>query len=103
MRPRALAPTAILTAILFAVAPAHANAALQAAAGGNKGSGGFAGLVNFVNKLATDLVFVAAAAGVLGIIAGGGMLIVGSPEGGKWLARTAIGVAIVLTAKGIMA
>lgn len=84
--------------------PAIAGAALQTAAGGGgKGGGGFAGFVSFLDNIATYLVFVGAAAGVLGLIASGGMLIAGSPEGGKWLTRTVAGVGIVLLAKGIMA
>lgn len=92
---------AVMTAAAF---PGVASAALETAAGGKgSGAGGFADFVNFLNNLATYLVYVGAAAGVLGIIASGGMLIAGSPEGGKWLVRTVLGVGIVLLAKGIMA
>ena len=92
-----------LTPVL-AAGPKLVAAALETAAGGaGKGSGGFTGFVSFLDNVATYLVFVGAAAGVLGLIASGGMLIAGSPEGGKWLTRTVIGVGIVLLAKGIMA
>ena len=88
----------------LAAGPKLVAAALETAAGGSgKGTGGFTGFVTFLDNVATYLVYVGAAAGVLGLIASGGMLIAGSPEGGKWLTRTVIGVGIVLLAKGIMA
>jgi hypothetical protein len=95
---------ALTFASVLAAGPKLVAAALQTAAGGGgTGSGGFSGFVSFLDNVATYLVFVGAAAGVLGLIASGGMLIAGSPEGSKWLTRTVLGVGIVLLAKGIMA
>jgi TrbC/VIRB2 pilin len=94
----------VLTLAPVLAGPKLVVAALETAAGGGgNGSGGFSGFVSFLDNVATYLVYVGAAAGVLGLIAAGGMLIAGSPEGGKWLTRTVIGVGIVLLAKGIMA
>jgi hypothetical protein len=78
--------------------------ALETAAGGAPtAAGGFAGFVSFLDNIATYLVVVGASLGVLGLIASAVMLISGSPEGPKWLARTVIGVGVCLLAKGIMA
>jgi hypothetical protein len=77
--------------------------ALKTAAGGTSGTNGFADVTKFLDTLATYVIYLAIPAGALGIIAAGGMLISGNPDGTSWLARTAVGVGIVLLAKGIMA
>ncbi len=68
-----------------------------------RGQNGFADVSRFLDNLATYVIYLAIPAGVLAIIAAGGMLITGNPDGTTWLARTAVGVGIVLLAKGIMA
>jgi hypothetical protein len=78
-------------------------AALKTAAGGTSGSNGFANVSQFLDNLATYVIYLAIPAGALALIAAGGMLIAGNPSGTTWLARTAVGVGIVLLAKGIMA
>lgn len=78
-------------------------AALRTAAGGTSGSNGFADMSKFLDNLATYLIYLAIPLGALGVIAAGGMMIAGNPEGTSWLARTAVGVGIILLAKGIMA
>ncbi|HZA18957.1 MAG TPA: TrbC/VirB2 family protein [Pseudonocardiaceae bacterium] len=77
-------------------------AALRTAAGGTSGRNGFAEVSEFLDTLATYVIYLAIPAGALAIIAAGGMLISGNPEGTSWLARTAVGVGVVLLAKGIM-
>jgi hypothetical protein len=77
-------------------------AALKTAAGGTSGTNGFADVSHFLDNLATYVIYLAIPAGALGLIAAGGMLITGNPDGTTWLARTAVGVGIVLLAKGIM-
>lgn len=78
-------------------------AALKTAAGGTSGANGFSDVTKFLDNLATYVIYLAIPAGALGIIAAGGMMIAGNPEGTSWLARTSVGVGIVLLAKGIMA
>lgn len=78
-------------------------AALRKAAGGTSGTNGFADVSRFLDNLATYVIYLAIPAGALALIAAGGMLIAGNPDGTTWLARTAFGVGIVLLAKGIMA
>jgi hypothetical protein len=78
-------------------------AALKTAATDPTGTSGFAGAVAFLNNLSTYLIYLAVPAGVIGAIVGGMMMIGGSPDGPKWLARTFIGVGVVLLSKGIMA
>jgi TrbC/VIRB2 pilin len=77
-------------------------AALKTAAGGVSGQNGFADVSAFLDHLATYLIYLAIPAGVLGLIAAGGMMITGNPDGQSWLARTAVGVGIVLLSKGIL-
>jgi hypothetical protein len=77
-------------------------AALRTAAGGTSGTNGFQDVSRFLDNLATYVIYLAIPAGALGLIAAGGMLIAGNPAGTTWLARTAVGVGIVLLAKGIM-
>jgi TrbC/VIRB2 pilin len=78
-------------------------AALRTAAGGTSGSNGFAEVSRFLDNLATYLIWLAIPLGALGLIAAGGMLISGNPSGTTLMVRTAMGVGIVLLAKGIMA
>ena len=78
-------------------------AALKTAAGGPSGTNGFSEVSRFLDTLATYLIFLAIPLGALGIIAAGGMLLSGNSEGTSWLAKTAVGVGIILLAKGIMA
>lgn len=77
--------------------------ALKTAAGGTAGTNGFHEVSGFLDNLATYVMYLAIPAGALGLIAAGGMLIAGNQDGSTWLARTAVGVGIVLLAKGIMA
>jgi hypothetical protein len=77
-------------------------AALRTAAGGTSGTNGFADVSKFLDNLATYVIYLAIPAGALGLIAAGGMLIAGNPDGTTWLVRTAVGVGVVLLAKGIM-
>jgi hypothetical protein len=78
-------------------------AALKTAAGGTSGSNGFAEVSAFLDHLATYIIWLAIPFGTLALIAAGGMLLAGNADGTTWLARTAVGVGIVLLAKGIMA
>jgi hypothetical protein len=86
-----------------AACTAPAMAALKTAAGGTSGTNGFSEVSKFLDNLATYVIYLAIPAGALALIAAGGMLIAGNPDGTTWIARTAIGVGIVLLAKGIMA
>lgn len=88
---------------LAAVACVGQLAALKTAAGGTSGQNGFENVTKFLDNLATYVIYLAIPAGALGLIAAGGMLIAGNSDGSTWLARTALGVGIVLLAKGIMA
>lgn len=90
-----------LTASMAASAPLMS--ALRTAAGGTSGTNGFSDVSRFLDNLATYVIYLAIPAGALALIAAGGMLIGGNPSGTTWLARTAVGVGIVLLAKGIMA
>src|SRR5919112_1782417 len=85
------------------VARSAQKSALRTAAGGTSGTNGFADVSRFLDNLATYIIYLAIPAGALGLIAAGGMMIAGNPAGTTWLARTAVGVGIVLLAKGIMA
>lgn len=78
-------------------------AALKTAAGGTSGQNGFAEVSAFLDHLATYVIFLAIPFGVLALIAAGGMLISGNQDGTTWLARTCVGVGIVLLSKGILA
>ena len=78
-------------------------AALRTAAGGTSGANGFQDVSRFLDTLATYLIWLAIPLGALGLIAAGGMLIAGNPDGTTWMVRTAVGVGVVLLAKGIMA
>jgi hypothetical protein len=78
-------------------------AALRTAAGGTSGTDGFREVSRFLDNLATYVTYLAIPLGALALIAAGGMLIAGNPDGQSWIAKTAVGVGIVLLAKGIMA
>lgn len=92
-----------LTLAVIVAACAPLMSALRTAAGGTSGANGFADVSRFLDNLATYVIYLAIPAGALALIAAGGMLIGGNPSGTTWLARTAVGVGIVLLAKGIMA
>ena len=78
-------------------------AALKTAAGGGpSGRNGFAEMSSFLDNLATYAIYLAMPLGALGLIAAGGMLISGNPSGTSMLAKTALGVGVVLLAKAIM-
>jgi hypothetical protein len=83
--------------------PELAEAALKNAAGGGGGGGGFAALTRYVDRLASFLIPVGAAASVLGLISGGVMFMFGNPAATKVLGYVALGVVIVLASKGLAA
>jgi hypothetical protein len=90
-------------AVLLLLALHGPMAALKTAAGGNPdGTNGFANVSRFLDNLATYVMWLAIPLGALGLIAAGGMLIGGNPDGSSMLAKTAVGVGVVLLAKGIM-
>lgn len=102
------APSVLKTAAQAMAAAAVAAcaapmAALKTAAGGTSGTNGFHEAVQFLDNLATYVIYLAIPAGALALIAAGGMLIAGNPDGQSWIAKTAVGVGIVILAKGIMA
>lgn len=78
-------------------------AALKTAAGGTSGSNGFHEVSAFLDKLATYLIWLAIPGGALALIAAGGGLIAGNPSAPSWIAKAAVGVGLVLMAKGVMA
>ena len=104
---RALSAAALTALVALAMQAAHAEpalAALRAAAGsGAAGGGGFSALGDFMDRITTYLIWLAVPAAGLGAVAGGAMLIAGSPRATRVLALTAIGFAIVVTAKGLAA
>jgi hypothetical protein len=83
--------------------PELAEAALKNAAGGGGGGGGFAALTRYLDRLASFLIPVGAAASVLGLISGGVMFMFGNPAAMKVLGYVALGVVIVLASKGLAA
>ena len=103
MRQQLTTPTKALAVAIVLSLSNVSLAALKTAATDPTGTSGFAGAVAFLNNLSTYLIYLAVPAGVIGGIVGGMMMIGGSPEGPKWLARTFIGVGVVLLSKGIMA
>ena len=89
--------------LVLLVAVQAPMAALRTAAGGGPdGQNGFAGMTRFLDNLITYVTYLAIPAGALGLIAAGGMLITGNPSGSSLLAKTALGVGIILLARGIM-
>ena len=101
----AVALVALAAVATQAVADPHpALAALRSAAGGGAaGGGGFSALGDFMDRITTYLIWLAVPAAGLGVVAGGAMLIAGSPRATRVLALTAVGFAIVVTAKGLAA
>lgn len=94
----------VALAILLMADPTPSHAALRAAAGGgSSGSGGFASLGNFMDKITTYLIWLAVPVAGLGVVAGGGMLLAGSPRATRVLGAVVIGFAIVVSAKGLVA
>lgn len=78
-------------------------AALKTAAGGTSGANGFSNVAAFLDHLAGYLMYLAVPAGALGLIAAGGMLLAGNPNGSATLAKVAAGVGIILLSRGILA
>jgi type IV secretory pathway VirB2 component (pilin) len=95
--------TGVLVVAGSLICPDLAAAALKNAAGGADGGGGFAALTRYVDRLATYLIPVGAAAAVFGLIAGGFMFMAGSPNAQRVLGYVAVGVVIVLASKGLAA
>lgn len=103
-RPGALLYAVLVCAVAATARPEIASAALRSAAGGgNAGKGGFSALGDFMDQITTYLIWLAVPAAGLGVVAGGAMLIAGSPRASRVLALTAVGFAIVVTAKGLAA
>ena len=107
LRPHRL-PAALVLSLsalaLLALVPDHADAALRSAAGGGAaGDGGFARLGEFLDKVTTYLIWLAAPCAGLGVVAGGVMLIAGNPRASRLLGLVAIGFAVIVTAKGLVA
>lgn len=99
-----LAAALLALALLVLLDPAPAHAALKSAAGaGSSGSGGFGALGAFMDRITTYLIWLAVPAAGLGVVVGGGMLLAGSPRAQRVLALTAVGFAVIVTAKGLVA
>jgi hypothetical protein len=97
-----VALAALAVVVLGDPTPAHA-ALRSAAGGGSSGSGGFAALGNFFDHLTTYAIWLAVPVCGLAVVAGGLMLVSGSPKATRVLSMTAIGFAIVVSAKGLVA
>lgn len=101
----------VLGVVVLATAdPDLAQAALARAAdkedtarggAGGRAGGGFADLFEFLDTLATYLIYLGAAFGALGIIKAGVEFQSGSPSAARTLGGTVVGLALVLLAKGI--
>jgi hypothetical protein len=87
----------------YLVVPDVAHGALQSAAGGRPGAGGFARFVQFINRLADYTIPVGAAFGVLGLVWAGLLFQAGDARAGRMLGFVVLGVGIVLLAKPIAA
>jgi type IV secretory pathway VirB2 component (pilin) len=85
----------------MALTPASAQAALQSAAGGQKGTGGFSQLTKYVEKISSDLIPVGGALAVLGLIYGGSLLMAGAPHAGRTLTYVVVGVVVILASNGL--
>lgn len=68
---------------------------------GGRAGGGFSELFEFLDTLATYLIYLGAAFGALGIIKAGVEFQSGSPSAARTLGGTVVGLALVLLAKGI--
>jgi hypothetical protein len=78
------------------------EATAQGGAHGNAG-GGFAELFDFLNQLATYLMFLGGAFGTLGLIRAGLEYNSGSPNASRTAAGAVVGLVLVLLAKAITA
>lgn len=58
--------------------------------------------MEYLDNLITYVTYLAIPLGALGLIAAGGMLISGNPSGSSMLAKTALGVGVILLARGVM-
>src|SRR5262245_48803227 len=106
-KPRDLARTVAfgiaLLIVLATLSPDSASAALQGAAGGKSGGGGFARFVDFLNRLADYTIPIGSAFSVLGLIWGGLLFQAGDQRAGRVLGFVALGVGVVLLSKPIAA
>ena len=101
---RAAVAAALLWALIVYLAmPDVAGAALQSAAGGKPGSGGFARFVQFINRVADYTIPIGAALSVLGLVWGGILFQAGDTRAGRVLGFVALGLGIVLLSKPIAA
>ena len=100
----------LVVAVLVTVEADVAQAALARAAGkedtarggaGGRAGGGFGDLFEFLDTLATYLIYLGAAFGALGIIKAGVEFQSGNPSATRTLGGTVVGLALVLLAKGI--
>jgi hypothetical protein len=94
---------ALLAVMVYLAAPDIAGAALQSAAGGKPGSGGFARFVQFINRVADYTIPIGAAFSVLGLVWGGILFQAGDTRAGRVLGCVALGLGIVLLSKPIAA
>ena len=92
-----------LALTLHLAMPDVASAALQGAAGGKSGGGGFARFVEFINRLADFTIPIGSAFSVLGLIWGGLLFQAGDARAGRTLGFVAIGLGVVLLSKPIAA
>jgi hypothetical protein len=92
-----------LLASALLLLPEVADAALKGAAGGGSGGGGFAVLTRYIDRIATYLIPVGAALGVLGFIGVGILYENGDERAGEWAKKIVIGVVLILGSKGLIA
>lgn len=106
----AVAGAALVLVLVCWLHVADADATLARAAGreataqggeGGRAGGGFADLFAFLDTLATYLMYLGGAVGVLGLIKAGVEYISGNPAAGRTAGGVVIGVVIILLAKGI--
>ena len=99
-----LAGVAVTTVLVVGlIAPDAASAALETAAGGKPGSGGFSRFVDFINHLADYTIPIGAAFSVLGLVWGGILFQAGDQRAGRVLGFVALGLGVVLLSKPIAA
>ena len=99
----AISATLLVALIVYLAMPDVAGAALQSAAGGKPGSGGFARFVQFINRVADYTIPIGAAFSVLGLVWGGILFQAGDTRAGRVLGFVALGLGIVLLSKPIAA